>query len=68
MQMKCVKAFADGRELLQNVEIADNFLTRLRGLAYRREIGKGYGMLIRPCSQIHTFGMRFAIDAVFFEQ
>ncbi len=23
------------------------------------------GLLLRPCRQVHTFGMRFSIDAVF---
>lgn len=65
MRMKIVKAAIDERELLSEVEIADNFFTRLKGLMHRDSLDAGAGMLIRPCSQIHTFGMKFAIDAVF---
>lgn len=63
--MRYVKAMLDGQEFLQRVEIADNFFTRFMGLMYRKELSAGSGMLIRPCSQIHTFGMKFAIDAIF---
>ena len=38
---------------------------RVRGLLGRRELGPGEAMLIQPCSRVHTFGMRFPIDAVF---
>ena len=46
------------------IEVADTSLTRLFGLAGRRRLDAGCGLLIRPSSGIHTFGMRFAIDVV----
>jgi uncharacterized membrane protein (UPF0127 family) len=46
------------------ITIADTFLTRLIGLAGRRRLDAGCGLLIRPSSGIHTFGMRFSIDVV----
>jgi uncharacterized protein len=46
------------------ITIADTSLTRLIGLAGRRRLDAGCGLLIRPSSGIHTFGMRFAIDVV----
>jgi uncharacterized membrane protein (UPF0127 family) len=46
------------------ITIADTSLSRLIGLAGRRRLGSGCGLLIRPSSGIHTFGMLFAIDVV----
>jgi uncharacterized protein len=46
------------------ITIADTSLKRLIGLAGRRRLGAGCGLLIRPSSGIHTFGMRFSIDVV----
>lgn len=53
------------RVLATNIEIADTFLARLRGLAGRSRLAEGGGMLFERARQIHTFGMRFPIDVVF---
>lgn len=47
--------------------IADNFLLRLRGLIGRNpsEIG---ALLIKPCSQIHTFMMSAPIDVIYIDK
>lgn len=37
----------------------------MKGLLGRNSLDDGEGLLIRPCKGIHTFGMRFPIDAVF---
>jgi len=44
-----------------------SFGARLRGLALIGPAGlpPGHALLLRPCSSIHTFGMRFAIDVAF---
>jgi len=47
------------------VRVADNFLTRALGLLAGRPLGAAEGLLIAPCSSIHTIGMRYAIDVVF---
>ena len=46
------------------ITVADTSLTRLIGLVGRRRLDSGCGLLIRPSSGIHTFGMLFAIDVV----
>jgi uncharacterized membrane protein (UPF0127 family) len=38
---------------------------RRTGLLKRTELLPGEGLWIAPCECIHTFGMKFAIDAVF---
>ena len=37
-------------------------------MMFRRKLQLGMGMWIVPCSGIHTFFMRFAIDAVFVDR
>src|SRR2546423_5536087 len=47
------------------VVVARSFRRRLRGLALRRG-PPGYALLIPRCRCVHTFGMRFALDLVWF--
>ena len=54
-----------GRVVCDRCTLADGPLTRLRGLLGRRELPRGEGLLLRPSPSIHTWFMRFAIDAVF---
>jgi uncharacterized membrane protein (UPF0127 family) len=54
-----------GRVVCERCAVADGPLTRLRGLLGRRELPTGEGLLLRPSPSIHTWFMRFAIDAVF---
>ena len=42
-------------------------LARLRGLALRRSLAPGHGLLLRRCRSVHTFGMRFALDLVWLD-
>jgi uncharacterized membrane protein (UPF0127 family) len=49
-----------GDDVLASLEVADSFLTRLKGLLGRDGIDGA--ILIRPAMSVHTFGMRFAID------
>jgi uncharacterized membrane protein (UPF0127 family) len=54
-----------GNVLCDDCGVADNILTRIRGLLGRKSLPPGQGLLIVPCPSIHMFGMKFAIDAVF---
>jgi uncharacterized protein len=58
----------DGRVVCERCAIADSFVPRLRGLLGRRELPTGEGLLLSPSSSIHTFFMRFPIDAVFLDR
>ena len=53
-----------GKLLGKRIAVADSSLTRLIGLVGRRGLDAGEGLWIMPSSGIHTFAMRFAIDAV----
>jgi len=51
--------------IVERVIIADRFFQRLMGLLRQKNMAPGNGLLIRPCKQVHTFGMHFDIDVVF---
>ena len=51
--------------LAQEVEIAQNPFSRMKGLLGRKSLPKGQALIIRPCNQVHMFFMNFAIDVVF---
>ena len=51
--------------LAENMERADSFLARLRGLMGRAELPPGRGLLLEPCRSVHTCFMRFPIDVIF---
>ncbi|MEZ5511100.1 MAG: DUF192 domain-containing protein [Gammaproteobacteria bacterium] len=50
------------------VELANTFWSRLVGLLNRSSLDDDQGILLIPCTSIHTFGMRFAIDVVFLDR
>lgn len=41
---------------------------RMRGLLGRSGLDAGAALAIEPCTSIHTFFMKFAIDAVFLDR
>jgi uncharacterized membrane protein (UPF0127 family) len=55
----------NGAVLAGRVESAATLLARLRGLLGRSGLPPGEALRIEPCTSIHTFFMKFPIDAVF---
>ena len=51
--------------LAEQADIANNVWTRGKGLLGRRELPEGSGLVIEPCSSIHTLFMAFPIDVAF---
>lgn len=49
------------------VEWVDTFVKRLKGLMFRSALPPAQGLLLSPCSSIHTCFMRFPIDAVYLD-
>lgn len=47
------------------VMVAESGAERMRGLLARPQPGAGAGLLLPACRLIHTFGMRYPIDAVY---
>ncbi len=54
--------------IADHVETADTWKTRLKGLLGKTEMAEGYGLLIKPCRQVHTFFMKFPIDVLFLDK
>lgn len=56
------------RDILEHVEHADTFFSRFKGLLGRSALPVDTGLLITPCSSVHTLGMQFAIGVVFLDR
>jgi uncharacterized protein len=59
---------ADGEAVCERLVVADNPLTRLKGLLGRAGLEPTEGLLIKSTSAIHTCFMRFPIDALFLDR
>lgn len=57
-----------GALLADEAEVADSFARRFKGLMGVTDFPMGRGLHIVPCTSIHTFFMKIAIDAVFLDQ
>lgn len=62
--MKILKLQKDDKIICPYIEDASNFFRRFMGLMYRKSIPLDHGLLLTPCNEIHTFGMRFDIDTI----
>jgi len=59
---------AAGEVVCERCVVADDSLTRMRGLLGRTELPPDEGILLRPASSVHTWFMRFPIDVVFLDR
>lgn len=55
---------SDGAVLLPHLELATTFWSRLVGLQFRRSLSPDQGLLLKPCSSLHSCFMRFPIDVI----
>jgi len=51
--------------LAENIFLADTPFKRMQGLLGRKDFLQGQALIIKPCTAIHTFFMRFPIDVLF---
>ncbi len=63
-----MKAYCNNQLILSNVIIADTFFSRFKGLLGRKSINTDEGLLLKNCSSIHCFFMKFTIDAVYLSE
>ena len=58
------------KKFIEEISVADSFWTRFRGLMFKdkEQIAQLKGLLIKPCSQIHTFFMKEPIDVVYVDK
>jgi uncharacterized membrane protein (UPF0127 family) len=54
--------------LLCKAGVADGFVSRGVGLLGKRSLGADEGLLIKPCSSVHTYFMRFPIDVLYLSE
>jgi uncharacterized membrane protein (UPF0127 family) len=57
-----------GAVLAERAGLADSAMTRAVGLLGQDSLPEGSGLVIDPCTSIHMFFMRFAIDALYVAQ
>jgi hypothetical protein len=54
--------------LIAQLEIAESFAARAKGLLGRQSLGEEQALWIKPSNSIHTFFMKFAIDVIFLDR
>lgn len=54
--------------LAEQARMADSFFSRLVGLLNRSSLLKGEALILAPSNSIHSFFMRFTIDAAFVDK
>lgn len=58
----------NGKTVLSEVEVADNFFTRFKGLMMKKNIEDNFALVISPCNSIHMFFMRISLDVLFVDK
>jgi uncharacterized membrane protein (UPF0127 family) len=64
-QLLQVTNLTRGSEVAAHVRRADRAWSRLVGLLGRRSLAEDEGLLLTPCTSIHTLFMRFPIDILY---
>jgi uncharacterized protein len=57
-----------GSTVAANAPLANSYFSRLMGLMGRKPLPAGEGLIIEPCSSIHTCFMRFPIEVLFVDR
>ena len=57
-----------GTVLGSRIRLADRWWRRLRGLLGVGALAEGEGMLLSPCTAVHTVAMRFPLDVAFLDE
>lgn len=65
MKLLRIRNSTRGQILCERCGLADGLWTRARGLMGRSALPLGEGLLLAPCSSIHMFHMKFALDVIF---
>jgi uncharacterized membrane protein (UPF0127 family) len=67
-KLPLVRVQLDGRTIPLRVYETDGFLARARGLLGSAPLADDEALWIRPCTSVHTLGMRYAIDVLFLDR
>ena len=68
MQTVQVVNVTRGTTIAQKTQIAASLGQRMKGLLGRSGLAADQALVLKPCSSIHPFFMRFAIDALFLDK
>ena len=63
--MMRIENLTRGQPLVTAGRVANNYWSRFRGLIGSRPLQAGEGLLIVPCSSVHTHFMSFPIDVLY---
>ena len=68
--MQTVQIFnvAKGAVIAQQAKLTVSFGQRMKGLLGQDSLVANEALILKPCSSIHTFFMRFAIDVLFLDK
>jgi len=68
--MQTVQIFnvTKGVVIAQQAKIASSLGERMKGLLGKRSLSANEALILKPCSSIHTFFMRFPIDIIFLDR
>lgn len=69
VQVPLGQSMSNSQSTLKPLKVysAHTFYLRLRGLLGRRELETNEALHIQPCSDVHTFGMKYDLDIVFLD-
>ena len=65
--MQSLVKLANEKVIVRELQLADSIWGRFWGLLPRKGLEPGEGLLLTPCRGIHTFFMRFSIDALYLD-
>lgn len=54
--------------VVEHLAVADKFGSRFWGLMGKKELKKDAGLLLKPCSAVHTWFMKFPLDLIFLDR
>lgn len=60
-----MKICLNDKVLFSKAKVANNILTRFKGLMLRSSLNEGEALIITPCNSIHMFFMRMPLDVLF---
>jgi len=68
--MQTVQIFnvTKGVVIAQQAKLAVTLPQRIKGLLGKDSLSANEGLILKPCSSIHTFFMRFSIDVLFLDK
>lgn len=64
----CIKNRTKATVVADRVQKATTFWRRLKGLLGTSSLPARSALIIKPCSSVHTFGMRYPIDVLFVDR